>query len=110
MMISYNMRASFNAVLMSMSCVGLVPPASRDNQQRTTLYKINPLTWAVIDAHFRDAFANRFHIPGIAVPQPEYSCLHPGPCLCVTQGLKPCRKFQCFADFDHGRSVIYGLH
>lgn len=77
---------------------------------RAALDEINPITGAVIDAHFRNTFAHRPYITGVAVTQPEDPHLHPCSRAGIAQRPKPGGEFLRFADFDHGQSVIYGSH
>ena len=67
--------------------------------------EIHAVAGPVVDSHFRDAFADRSHVTGIAEGQTFDSGLDSCPRVHVTQSVEPLGEDLGFANFDRHRSV-----
>jgi methyl-accepting chemotaxis protein len=65
------------------------------------LLKVNPVTGALIDPHFRYSFSHRFHITRKAKLQSVDSRLNASGCFAVSQSFQPSIEDAGFANFDH---------
>lgn len=87
-----------------------VTASQQDYHFLSSLYKIHPITGAVIDPQFRNAFTDWPDIPWISGRQPFYSYKNTCARLYVAQTIKPLGEGLRFTDFDHDRSVALRLH
>lgn len=67
--------------------------------------EVHAVPGPVVDSHFRDAFADRSHVTGIAAGQTCDSGLDSCPGVHVTQCVEPLGEDRGLVNFDRHRSV-----
>ena len=98
---SYKLRASHKAVFDVTGWASFITTSQQYYHLASMLLVIHPVTGAVIDPHFRDAFTHGLNVPRIPGRQAFNPCQNASPREDVTQAIEPLNIDICFADFYH---------
>ncbi len=79
----------------------LVTACQQNHDFAPVFLEVHPITGAIIDPQFGNAFANRRCIPGITRREAFDPCLNPCSCANVTQAVKPSGESVGLANLDH---------
>ena len=97
-------RASDIAVLRA-----FVTPGQQDDQSRALTQKIQAVSGAVIDAHFRNTATNRLAVPVLTRRHTFNADVDTWARLPIPQASEPILEYRRFANFEHFLLVIHGL-
>jgi hypothetical protein len=91
---------------------GLVAPAKQEDQERSLLDVVDPVSRAIVDPKFTYPVADGSNIAGISVSQPIKTRKYLGLASAVGQLFQPLRKDRRFLAFErqrHASFVAYAL-
>ena len=77
----------------------------KNNNSDTVAYKVESISWAMVDAHFRYAFTYRLYIAKVAECYVSQASVNSGNRTAVLQPMKPPLECSNFDDFNHANSV-----
>jgi hypothetical protein len=79
----------------------LVPTGKQNYYSASAHRKVDPVTRAIIDSQFRDAFTNWFHISCVPSGQSLDTSQNSRACMNVAETIKPSRVYIGFTNFIH---------
>lgn len=86
-----------------------VAARQKNDELAPALLEIHPITGAVVDPQFRDAFADWLDVAGVSSGEPFDSCLDSRSRLDVAQAIEPQCEDLGLANFDHVKNVALRL-
>ena len=98
---SYRFRARRNALSNVGGLRALVTTGKQNDYRAPAHREVNPVTRAIIDSQFRDAFTNWFYISWIPSGQSLNTSQNARACTNVAQAIKPSGVRISFANFNH---------